>query len=68
MKIGTQNQCHGDTVQITLDLERKLILRHNLDFLGFNFFSKTLNKSLYIHIVIVEANSSPKTKFEKVYM
>ena len=37
LKIETQNQCHRDTAQITLDLDRKLILKHILDLLGFIF-------------------------------
>ena len=32
-----------------------------------NYVSKTWKRSLCIHIVPLQANSSPKTKFEKVY-
>ena len=37
MKIETQDQTHENTAQIILDLERKIILKHNLDFLGLKF-------------------------------
>ena len=36
--------------------------------MDWNCVSKTLNKSWYIHIVPIEAKSSPKTKFEKVFL
>ena len=36
--------------------------------LDWNFVSKTWKKSWYIYIVSLEPNSSPKTKFEKVYL
>ena len=34
LKIEYQDQCLGNTFQIALDLERRLFLHHNLDFLG----------------------------------
>ena len=40
LKIEIQNQSPMDTPQITLYLERKLILKYILNFLRFNFFLK----------------------------
>ena len=68
LEIETQNQCHVNTTQIILDLERNSFWNIILTSLDWNFVSKTWNKSWCIHIDSLESNSSPKTKFEKVYL